>query len=176
MLACLLTFLNTCIHRRLNCLVITVDSNHPKSHASHPLNFHRLFLVNSKFKIYQVEWISYNQCHYNLPSATKNHQADYPPATYWPYMVNFQLHFYFPRWGWWVVMIKLNVNLSSTGTGLNWNWSSSLTSLISSTSSALAAGHRQGPLLYLFYLKGLLFIFYIFTSLPFLPCCSSQLG
>ena len=30
--------------------------------------------------------------------ATKNHQADYPPATYWPNMATFKLHLYFPGW------------------------------------------------------------------------------
>ena len=30
--------------------------------------------------------------------ATKNYQAGYLPATYWPYMVNFKLHLYFPGW------------------------------------------------------------------------------
>ena len=29
---------------------------------------------------------------------TKNHQADYPPATYWPNMATFKLHLYFPGW------------------------------------------------------------------------------
>ena len=33
------------------------------------------------------------------PLPTKYHQADYPPATYWPYMVNFKLHLYFPGGG-----------------------------------------------------------------------------
>ena len=58
------------------------------------------------------------QCHSLLPPNTKNHQADYPPVSYWPYMVNFKLHLYFPGW---MVIIKLKANLSSTGTGLNWN-------------------------------------------------------
>ena len=31
--------------------------------------------------------------------ATKNHQADYLPATYWPYMVNFKLPLSFPGGG-----------------------------------------------------------------------------
>ena len=52
---------------------------------------------------------------YTLPP--KNRQADYPPATYRPYMVNFKLHLYFSRWAG-VVVIKLKANLSSTGTGL----------------------------------------------------------
>ena len=52
MLACLLTFLYTCLQRRPNSPLLTVNSNHPKSHNSHPLNFHRLYLVNFKFMIY----------------------------------------------------------------------------------------------------------------------------
>ena len=55
------------------------------------------------------------QCHFILPPATKNHQADYPPATYWPYMVHFKLHLYFPGWvGVGVVIIIFKANLSST--------------------------------------------------------------
>ena len=42
--------------------------------------------------------------------ATKNHQADYPPAIYWPFMFNFL--------GVGVVIIKHEANLSSIGTGL----------------------------------------------------------
>ena len=34
MLACLLTFLYTCLQRRPNCPLLTVNSNHPKSHTS----------------------------------------------------------------------------------------------------------------------------------------------
>ena len=44
--------------------------------------------------------ISYIHYHSKLPLATKNHQADYTPATNWLYMVNFKLHLYFPRGGW----------------------------------------------------------------------------
>ena len=40
MLACLLTFLYTCLQRQPNCPLLTVNSNRPKSHPSHPLNFH----------------------------------------------------------------------------------------------------------------------------------------
>ena len=35
----------------------------------------------------------------SYPLPPKNHQADYPPATYWPNMVNFKLHLYFPGGG-----------------------------------------------------------------------------
>ena len=49
MLAC---FLYTCLQRRANWPLLTVNSNHPKSHTSHPLNFHWLYLVNFKFMIY----------------------------------------------------------------------------------------------------------------------------
>ena len=31
---------------------ITVNSNWPKLHTSHPLNFHRLYMANFKFEIY----------------------------------------------------------------------------------------------------------------------------
>ena len=73
----------------------------------------------SQFQIHDilahVGWVSSLQCHSILPPATKNHQADYPPATYWPYMVNIKLHLYFPGWvGVGVVIIKLKANLSST--------------------------------------------------------------
>ena len=47
--------------------------------------------------------------------ATKNYQADYPPATYSPYVY---------IWGWvGVAIIKLKANLSFnwTGLGLDWN-------------------------------------------------------
>ena len=40
--------------------------------------------------------------YYEMPlqatPTTKNQQADYPPATYWPYIVNLKLHLYFPGW------------------------------------------------------------------------------
>ena len=53
-------------------------------------------------------------------TATKNHQADYLPATYCQYVANFKLcklHLYFPGGGWgWVGIIKLKANLSSTVT------------------------------------------------------------
>ena len=68
----------------------------------------------------RIGWISSIQCHSKLPPATKNHQADYLPATYWPYMVNFNLDLYFPGWvgvdggGWiWVVTFAWLAN---------WNW------------------------------------------------------
>ena len=76
MLACLLTFLYTCLQRRPNCPLLTVNSNRPKSHNSHPLNFHRLYLVNFKFMIYLPGWDgsllcsatpSY-PCHQKLPT------------------------------------------------------------------------------------------------------------
>ena len=60
----------------------------------------------------------------SYPLPPKDHQADYPPATYWPYMVNFKLHLYFPGGVWvGVVIIKLKADLSSnwTGLGLDWN-------------------------------------------------------
>ena len=40
LLACLLTFLYTCLYRILNCPVTTVNSNRPKSHSRCPLDFH----------------------------------------------------------------------------------------------------------------------------------------
>ena len=40
MLACLLAFLYTGLQMRPNCPLLTVNSNRPKSHPSHPLNFH----------------------------------------------------------------------------------------------------------------------------------------
>ena len=69
-------------------------------------------------------WVSSTHCHSKLPPANKNPLADNPPATNWPYMVNFKLHLYFPGWvGVGVVIIKLKANLGSTGTGVaNWNW------------------------------------------------------
>ena len=58
------------------------------------------------------------QCHSLLSPYTKNHQADYPPVTYWPYMINFKLYLYFPGWvGGWVI-IRLKANLSSNWTEL----------------------------------------------------------
>ena len=69
--------------------------------SSHPLKNHRLYLVNFKFNIYLpgLGWspLSSATPSYTLPP--KNHQADYPPATYCPYMVNFKLHLYFPGVG-----------------------------------------------------------------------------
>ena len=57
----------------------------------------------------------------NYPLPPKNHQSEYLPATYWPYIVNFKLYLCFPGvWGGWlggwvgVVIIKLKANLSST--------------------------------------------------------------
>ena len=50
-LACLLTFLYTCLQRRPNCPLLTVNSNRPKSHTSHPPNFHQLYLVNFKINL-----------------------------------------------------------------------------------------------------------------------------
>ena len=76
LLACLLTFLYTCLQRRPNCPLLTVNSNRPKSHNRHPLNFHRLYLVNFKFMIYLPGWDgsllcsatpSY-PCHQKLPT------------------------------------------------------------------------------------------------------------
>ena len=66
------------------------------------------------------------QYHYMLPLADKNHQPDYPPATFYlltVYMVNYKLHLYFPGWVGEVVISKLNANLSSNRTelGLDWN-------------------------------------------------------
>ena len=66
-----------------------------------PLNLHRLYFINFKFKIYMSGLggspLSSSTPSYTLPP--KNHQADYPPATYWPYTVNFKLHLYFPGGG-----------------------------------------------------------------------------
>ena len=62
----------------------------------------RLYFVNFNIKMYMSGMggspLPSVTPSYPLPS--KNHQADYPPATYWPYMVNFKLYLYFPRWGW----------------------------------------------------------------------------
>ena len=66
--ACLLTFLYTCLQRRPNCPLLTVNSNRPKSHNRHPLNFHRLYLVNFKFMIYLPGWDGSLLC-----SATPNY-------------------------------------------------------------------------------------------------------
>ena len=53
--ACLLTFLYTCLYRKPNCPVTTVNSNRPKSHTSHPLKFHWLYLLNFKFMILEFQ-------------------------------------------------------------------------------------------------------------------------
>ena len=88
-------------------------------------------IVSSKklpFFVRYCTWLGWStssfKCHSKLPAATKNYQTDYPPATYWPYMVNFKRHLYFlVRVAVRVAIIKLKANLSSTGTGLaNWNW------------------------------------------------------
>ena len=55
--ACLLTYFPISLsHRRPNCPAITVNPNWPKSYTSHPLDFHRLYLVNFKFMIYLPGW------------------------------------------------------------------------------------------------------------------------
>ena len=51
-LAYLLTCMLTCLLTFQYTYLLTVNSNHPKSHNSYPLNFHRLYLVNFKFMIY----------------------------------------------------------------------------------------------------------------------------
>ena len=73
MLACLLTFLYTCLQRPPNCPLLTVNSNHPKSHTSHPLNPipHGIDMTKNETNLssvhsghyYQQCWSLAEQCH-----------------------------------------------------------------------------------------------------------------
>ena len=66
------------------------------------LDLHWLHLVYFKFKINLPGLggspLASATPSSKLPPATKNHQADYLPATYCPYAANFKLHLYFPGW------------------------------------------------------------------------------
>ena len=112
-----LTFQYTWVHRRPNRPGITVNSNCPKSRTSHPL-----ILILGQYQIYdimlaRVGWFSSIHCHSKLPHATKNRQADYPPANLLTIYGQFQAASLL-SWVGGVVIIKLKANLSSTGPGL----------------------------------------------------------
>ena len=113
--ACLLTFLYICLHRRPNCPVITVNSNCPKSHTSCPLNFHQLYLVNFKFKIY-------------LPGFGGSPLSSAPPSYRLPPKINKQTILLtrpisscistFPGVGGWLISFPTGLDLDWTGTEL----------------------------------------------------------
>ena len=111
----LITFQYTCLHTRSNCLVITVNSNRPKSHTSHPLNFHRLYLINFKFMIYLPGQggsflCSATPCYPLPPKIIKQTIHQLPIDHIWS--ISSCISTFPGRVG--VVIIKLKANLSST--------------------------------------------------------------
>ena len=103
MLVCLLTFLQACLHRRPNCPIIKVNSNRPKSHISHPLNFHRLYFVNFKFMIYLPCWggsllCSVTQIYPLPPKITKQTIHQLPTDHIW--LISSCISTFLIGWGW----------------------------------------------------------------------------
>ena len=85
----------------LKCTSTFPGPGRPNSHTRCSLNFHRLYSVNFKFKIYLsgLGQSPLSSAIQSYPLPPNNNQTDYPPATYWPYIVNFKLHLFFPGGG-----------------------------------------------------------------------------
>ena len=125
LLVCLRTFRYTCLHRRPNCPVVTVNSNYPKSQNSHQLNFQWLYLDNLILRIYISRLgappLSSATPSYPMPpKISKQNIYQLPTVNMW---TNSSCISTFPRWvgvgvGGWVVIIKLKANLILSGTGL----------------------------------------------------------